>query len=450
MANRTHLKASWCLPINGESRPDAIVTINGSEIEGISSFEHFQVLPGENVLDLGQAIILPGLINLHSHLEYSAIRLLDPQKGLVDWIGALVGQAFKWTKDEWFDSAMLGAKLAALSGTTCLADGSPMGTTGRALARVGLRGIVGLELYGIDPVEAETLFSKWLVKMAEVEAENDPILRNAIQDKRVQFTISPHAPYTVSPELWAKAHAWAKDKSLPLLTHLCESKMEVAWLAHGNDEIDRLLTFMPKLDGYQERLYFKGQGLSPVQHLEKYELLDEFVVAAHMINVQDRDLQTLVKHGVKAVNCPRSNALLGHGSAPIAKFFEHGIEFGFGTDSLASTENLDILSEARVAFYLAKALDSNTKLNPKEIIHKLTLGAASVLGLDKQIGSIEPGKKADLAVFTVEPGFEAAYQRPEELLLMGGGKLSHLFVDGKHLVRNGVLSQIDEVCSSSR
>lgn len=439
------LKANWVLPISAPPIANGVVILADDKIEAVLTQEQFanqypELSTKETERNYDATILLPGLINLHTHLDYSNLHLFDTESAFFTWIEKLIKAAWQWNEDDFRRSALSGAKQAALSGTTCVADSSYTGNAAWALAQFGLRGVVGLELFGIDENNAEVAWQNWLTKYKSFFANADDKLKIAIAEKRISITCAPHTPYTVCPPLWQKALAWTKANGTTLLAHIAESREECQWVAKGNSTVDAFLSsVLPKEQA--EKLAeqsWRNQGLTPVAHLAKHGLLSENTLAAHMVHTTSEDLSLVAKQRTKVAHCPRSNSRLRNGIAPLNEMLESGISLGFGTDSLASCDDLNSLNEARFAWNLHRATSPSFGPDAEKAIFLLTLGAAQTLNLADKIGSLEPGKQADIALFHLESESEADTS-PYDQLLYGQNKLTDLYVAGQKIVCNGLL-----------
>jgi 5-methylthioadenosine/S-adenosylhomocysteine deaminase len=432
------LSADWVLPIASPPIRQGVLVIDGEKIKAVLTrdafFSRYRGSGQEKLEDFGKAIISPGLVNLHTHLDYSNLYLLDTRVDFFSWIQKLTKTAATWTPDQWQASALNGARLIAQSGTTCVADSSYSGQAALAAAELGLRAVVGLELFGIDESSAESQFEAWLNKYSKLTGQTaaGTKLATALVSGQIQITISPHAPYTVCPKLWSYAQSWACRENLPVLTHLAESKQECLWIKGHDEQIDHFLKAMIT-GGIPEELPWKGLGLTPVAHLQHHNLLQAVTIAAHTVCVDAADRQIMSRHKVKSVHCPVSNARLRNGIAPYAELLADGIEVGFGTDSLASNDSLDVLSEARFAWNLHRAVNPGFDLMPEVAIYQLTLGAAKILNLADKIGSLEAGKDADIAVFSLAEPLKSASNEPYEQLLYAKHEVKEVLVSGKSI-----------------
>lgn len=416
------LTAPWILTGNGALAHGAVLVQEGI-IKKVLPQQDWQSLDLTQITLIKEenCLVSPGLINMHTHIDYTSAGFLyenEPDKTpMFSWLRALVSHSRSWCKADIEDSARLGASLLASAGVSLAVDSSYTGEAARALAGKGLRGIVGLELFGLSSEKSQFLFSLWQKRFEEWQKES--ILEKAQEEGRLLLTISPHAPYTVSPALWRLALAWAKEKDLPLLCHLAESKNESQWLAGGDATIDDYLMYvMPGEEADKKQLLanisFK-RSASPVQHLSSNGLLDPstLTVAAHCIHIDlpnNNDLEILAENKVALALCPRSNARLGNGQPPLGQIAQaaqksaqpwaSGLQWALGTDSLASSPDLDPRREA--AALLTLSASAQLHFSPAELHSRITNKAACALGLGQRLGELAAGKEADIAVFKVD------------------------------------------------
>lgn len=440
-----YLFARWLLPISSPPVENACLILDGKRIAGVITRAEYAALADANkekaTVDYGEAVIMPGLINLHTHLDYSALKHFDTHSPFFPWIRGLIANSWQWTDSQWRQSAVLGAREIALSGTTCIADSSYKGVAAYGASRIGLRAIVGLELFGIIEEKSDLYWADWLRKYAELHESADELLRSALTEKLIVMTVAPHTPYSVCPALLKKALGWSREKQLPLFLHIGESEMECRWIAGSEPDVDKFLYESTKEEvaGGIGNLAWKGHGLTPVQHLHQYGLLADNILAAHVVKVDKNDIDLLVERKLSVAHCPRSNSRLRNGIAPFSQLVEAGLNLGFGTDSAASGDDLNVLAEARFAWDLHRAVDPNFDQSSEKALYYLTLGAAQALGLNNSIGSLEAGKLADVAVFGLDSLPELARRNPVDCLIYGGAILKDVFVDGAQIVRGGSL-----------
>ncbi|MDX6512617.1 MAG: aminodeoxyfutalosine deaminase, partial [Gaiellaceae bacterium] len=218
---------------------------------------------------------------------------------------------------------------------------------------------------------------------------------------RVRLGISPHSAYLASLELWEEAVALG----LPMATHFAESTAEAEYVNH------RTGTFKPPLDA----------GPNSIRLLAEHGLLSNRLVAAHCVHVDAEEIRLLAEHDVAVAHCPRSNAILGCGIAPLRELREAGIRVALGTDSPASTPSFDMFEELRTALYAARAREEDPEaLSAAEALELATLGGARALGIEAEVGSLAPGKRADLAVLSFESSPFVPWEDPAAAVVLGG------------------------------
>lgn len=376
--------------------------------------------PFSSLKDLGKAAILPGLVNAHTHLELTA---LHPPKGpFLDWLLNLIEA--KQGLDEAFyrRSAQQGIEELLRAGTTTVGEITSAGASFQALKARGLRGIVYYEALGPDPERAEVI--------AEGVEEKVKALRNEA-GSLLKVGLSPHAPYSLSEKLLDLLSELAQRLQLPLAIHLAETMEEATYIRNGTGPIlERLL----QGKGGRGDSSHRSRGLTPVELLARHGLLTPSTLAVHAVHVGEGDRELLASHGVSIAHCPRSNYFLQVGTAPLLAYLAKGMRVGLGTDSLASNESLSLWDEMRFAFAL-----HGGKVSAERLLRMATLGGAEALGLAKEIGSLEPGKRADLVAVRLHgfglTGPAAGDRDPYRFLVfnIGSGDVILTMVDGKIL-----------------
>ncbi len=440
-ANHRYLGARWVLPVSAPPLRDGFVAIEADRIVKIGCQSQLSRAEAKRLERFADCILLPGLINLHTHLEYSALSCFAPESALVPWIKALMRRFSRLSPADVLASARLGASAAALAGTSCLVDSSRTGLAARAAVEYGLRSIVGLEIFGLDDSKVERIWQTWLDRFAQLREAQD--IQVAERSGLLTLTIAPHAPYTVCPQLWEKAADWAEDRTVPLLTHIAESQAESDWIASDCQLLtDFLLEAAPELTkDIVDKLCWRGRGLSPIEYLDKLGLLTRQTIAAHAVHLSNSDIEALSGRKIGIAHCPRSNAALLNGAAPLAKMLKEQLSVGLGTDSLACTDSLSLLDEARFAINLQRAMNPDSTFNARTALWCLTIGAARAAGIAGRTGSIDAGKFADLAIFKTHSQFDGDC-RPEDLIIHGQTSLEMLLVGGCEIVRGGeIISQ---------
>jgi cytosine/adenosine deaminase-related metal-dependent hydrolase len=342
-----------------------------------------------------EAAIIPGFVNAHSHLEYAIYAGFGDGLGdFSDWITLHIERKGRIGWDDSIAIAELGAADCLGSGITTVGDCSFSGAAAFACDRLGLRAIVYLEVFGTQPEDVLARHSR-LFSRAEA----------AFSD-RVRPGVSPHAPYTVS----AESYEACASLGLPMATHLSESPSEVEYVSTGRGA----------WADYSDILV-EPQGTSGARLLADRGLLGSHLVAAHCTWVDAEEIALLAASRTGVAHCPRSNAWLGCGIAPLTDFIAAGVHVGVGTDSPASTPSFDFFDELRTAVLAARARERRPDvLSATAALELGTLGGAQALGLDDEAGSLTPGKKADLAVVSLADSPYLPWEDPAAAVVFGG------------------------------
>lgn len=385
------ITADYVLPISSEPIRDGAVVFENGVILGVGTCNLVkQKFPEAAVEHFGPAAILPGFVNCHSHLEITGLRgaLDDVEHDFRSWLLKLHGLRAAMSTDEIKAFARGGAFEGARAGVTCFGDIGRIAPAGiEALHSVGLRGIVFQETeFSPDNRTADDDFSKLAEKYHQIRE---------MATELVEVGISPHSPYTVSRLLFEKIGRFALDENIRLTIHAAESDAETGLMLNG--------------DGFFAEIYakFGAQWQSPkcssITFLEQTGILEPKPLLAHCVAVTDADIEIIAKTGAGVAHCPKSNAKFGHGSAPLEKFLAAGLPVGLGSDSVASNNACDILEESRFAILTARNRpDRNRFLSARETLQAATLGGAKALGLSHKIGTLEPGKQADITVISLD------------------------------------------------
>jgi cytosine/adenosine deaminase-related metal-dependent hydrolase len=375
--------------------------------------------PGAIVRDLGETALLPGLVNAHSHLELTVMRGLLEDLPFRDWIARLTDvKLTRLNEDDLLDSSRLGALEAIAGGVTCSADTCDSGLALDALNEAGLSGVVFQEVFGPDPAQADESMRKLGDKLAALEAR-------ATSGGRVRIGVSPHAPYTVSAELFGCVTRLALDRDLPVAIHAAESHAEERFMRDGEGPFAENLA--------RRGIRWSPPGRSTVGHLAAIGVLEARPLLIHAVRADAADLDVIAAAGARIAHCPKSNAKLGHGVAPLAAMLGRGIAVGIGTDSVASNNVCDMLDESRAATLAARAATRDELgLSARRALELATLGGARALGLDGEVGTLERGKRADLCavslaglhlrpVYDVEASVVFSASARDVALTMAGG-----------------------------
>lgn len=443
--------ARWVLPIASPAIENGAVAVAGSKIAGVGRpTEVAKRFPQAQAVDHGAAALLPGFVNTHSHLELTVMRgfLENEENHFFSWLKKLTLARMAMTEEDLFVSATCGAIEAARAGITCLGDSSSAATQSmKALRDVGLRGIVYQESFGPDPNLAEE-------KVAALRGQIQQL--RSLESGLLHLGVSPHAPYTVSARQLKLIARLAIDDKLPLMMHAAESQAEESLLLEGTGAF---------AEGLKRRgIPWQPPGKSTIEYLARTGVLETKPLLAHCVTVADEDIQAIKAAGASIAHCPKSNAKLGHGQAPFARFIGAGVNTGLGSDSVASNNNCDILEEARFAALLARASAAERRSRPmvragvpddalagarttaaitaEQALFAATLGGARSLGLEDQIGALVEGMEADLVVVNLDGAHQEPISNPIDSLIFSssGRDVKLTMVAGKEIYREGVVA----------
>ena len=334
------------------------------------------------------------------------------------------------TPDDLRVSATWGACEAVRAGVTCVGDASDSAMTSMlALKDVGLRGVVFQESFGPDPRLVQENFEKLEAKVEELRG---------VETELVRVGVSPHAPYTVCGPQLERIARFVRDERLPLMMHAAESHAEELFVREGRG----IFT-----DGLAKRgIEWNAPRLSTIQYLKQVGILDTQPLLAHCIRVDDVDIEALRETRSKVAHCPKSNAKLGHGRAPFAKFLNAGVVVGFGSDSVASNNTCDILEEARFALLLSRAGEGDTLISAPEALATATLGGARCMDLAGQIGELSEGAQADLVVLSLKGAHQTPNHDPAATAIFAssGRDVVLTVIAGREVFRDGRVVGVDE------
>ncbi len=366
---------------------------------------------------LDRHLLIPGLVNLHCHAAMSLLRGLADDLPLMTWLqdhiwpaeGRLVSPHFV------HDGTLLACAEMLRGGITCFSDMyfHPEAAA-RAAALSGMRAVIGLPVLEFPTAyanDADDYLAKGL-------AARDALLGQP----RLHFALAPHAPYTVSDASFVRIATLADELDVPIHTHLHETRTEI-----------------------EESL--KQFGVRPLPRLMRLGVIGPNLIAVHAVHLEALEIEQLAAHGCSVAHCPTSNLKLASGIAPLRQMLEAGINVGIGTDGAASNNRLDMLGETRLAAMLGKGAGGDARLPDAHCALRMaTLGGAQALGLADEIGSIVPGKQADLCAVALDDPLQAPCYAPASHLFYVAGRedVSHVWVAGELRVDRGELTGFDK------
>ncbi len=408
----------YLLPSNAQKSviPNGGIAVQGDTIMAVGEAAALvRSYPETPVIHEEHGLIMPGLINGHTHAAMSCFRGLADDLPLMTWLEKHIFPIeAQLTGKMVYQASLLSIAEMIRSGTTSFCDMYLFaGDVARAAADTGIRAWIGEVLYDF-PSPCYGKVENGIAYVLDLYAE---YRHNAL----VTITTDPHSVYTCSPQLLTRLASLAADTNSLYVIHLSENEAEV--------------------QGCLEKY-----GLRPVHHLDNLGLLGPSTLACHCVNIVGDEFELLHKHQVKVVHCVESNMKLASGIAPVAGMLHHGITVCLGTDGSASNNNVDMFGEMNSAAKLQKvACMDPTVMSAEQTLHAATLGGAVALGAGHRIGSLEAGKQADFIVLDLhQPHLTPLYNIPSQLTYVaGGGDVIHSFVAGRQLMRNRELLTID-------
>jgi 5-methylthioadenosine/S-adenosylhomocysteine deaminase len=394
------------------------VAVTGDTITAVAKAENVCAeFCAKETLEIPRGLIMPGLVNVHTHAAMSCMRGLADDLPLMTWLTEHIFPVeAKLTGEMVYHASLLSMVEMIKSGTTSFCDMYLFADdVARACVASGMRGWIGEVLYDFPSPNYGELANGFTYVEEMIEKYRDSPL--------VSVTIDPHAVYTCSPELLCSLKEMAVKHDLQYIIHLSENR----------DEVGQII---------------ERYGMSPVEHMHALGLLDERVVAAHCVVLTDSEISLLAARGVKVAHCPESNMKLASGVAPIPDLLRSGVTVGLGTDGSASNNDVDLFGEAATAAKLHKVscLDP-TVMTAEETLHMATMGGADVLGATADIGSIEVGKKADIIMLDMnQPHLIPMYNIVSHLIYaVRGSDVVHSIINGRLVMRDRQILFVDEV-----
>jgi 5-methylthioadenosine/S-adenosylhomocysteine deaminase len=380
--SKTILIAERIIPVSSPPLDGYAVIIERDKIIGLEPFRSAEKKnPYAKRINLEGAILMPGLINLHTHLELSSLRGGLPRGiDFFKWIAELVNRKRGLKKREYNNGVHIGIKELIKTGTTSIGEITSEGISPYILSNYNIRGKVFYEVLGLSDLLTGYI---WAKKRREFKRFKG----NDLLDKG----ISPHSCYSLSYDLLKKVSKYSAKYNITLSSHISETKEEGEFIKEGRGKFKELINSL----GFKSPLPFYSP--SPISYFKDLGLLKKDFLAVHAVWVDESDIKIMKESSISIAHCPRSNAYLNVGKAQVMKFLKEGINVGLGTDSLASNYSLNMWEEMRTAYNLHR----EEGLTAYEIFKMATQSGAKALGWEDKVGTIEIGKKADLIAIKI-------------------------------------------------
>ena len=416
----TLIFADWIVTVDTDYRElagHAIAVDGGRILDILPADQAQQQYQSDDLHQLDGHMLVPGFINAHTHASMSLFRGLADDLPLMEWLQDHIWPAEgQWVNEEFIHDGTLHAAAEMIrSGTTCFNDMYFFpDVTARVIDSIGMRASVGLILLDFPTVWAGDA-DEYISKGLEV---HDHYRSNT----RITTAFAPHAPYTVSDEPLIRIETLAEELDIPIHMHVHETAFEVKQAIDQN-------------------------GLRPLSRLNDKGLISPRMMAVHMTQLTDEEIEMLATNNANVVHCPESNLKLASGFCPLHKLLAAGVNVALGTDGTASNNDLDMIGEMRTAALLAKTVANNASAAPAhDILRMATINGAKALGLDNEIGSLEKGKSADIVAINMNTlETQPMYNVVSQLVYSTTrDQVSNVWVAGQQLLKNRVLITMDE------
>jgi cytosine/adenosine deaminase-related metal-dependent hydrolase len=403
------ISARWIFPVTSTPLHNHALVVDEGSIREIRPLIESDPDPGETCL-------LPGLVNAHTHLAYTALRNNFDALSFFPWIRKITEEKQRLTREDVKRSTQLGISECLRHGITTVADMSDLEDSLEALFASPLRGVFYWEVFGVEKDAAD---QTW----ADLDDRYER-LKDRYSSDRLRIGISPHAPYTVRPSLYRRIAEWSVRRKVPLSFHVSESKAEEDFIREGKGIIADFLR--------TRAADWTILGRTSIQHLYKTGIFETKPLIAHAVQASNQDLNILRDSGIAVAHCPKSNAKFGHGIAPVQTMLQQGIRVAIGTDSAASNNRLDLLEETRFALLQQRLRYQEQILDAQNMLEMMTIDGARALQMEHQIGSLEVGKLADLALIQLPSGYSTSDQVLNHLIYTASGSdVLKTFISGK-------------------
>jgi len=413
------LTPRWLIPVEPKAtilEAHSVVIDNGRIAAVLATALARAQFPHASERLLPDHVLIPGLVNLHTHAAMTLMRGLADDTPLMTWLNDHIWPAEgKHLSEEYvFDGTELAAAEMIRAGTTCFADMYFYhDVAARAARKAGMRAALGgaiIEFPTPYAADAEAYIAKCLAPRDEFS-----------NDSRLKLMLAPHAPYTVSDKTFARILTIAQEADYPVMMHIHETAGE---LAQGEGEY----------------------GCRPIERLERLGMLGPNLIAVHCVHLSPQEIELFARRGVHVAHCPASNLKLASGIAPVKAMLEAGVNVGIGTDGAASNNSLSMLAETRLAALLQKGVSGDAAALPvHQALQMATLNAATALGWENEIGSIVAGKAADLVAIDLSSvETQPVYDAASHLFHAASREhVSHVWVGGELLLDNRNLTRLD-------
>jgi len=400
------ITANIVLPVASDPLTPGAVRVVDERIVEVGPAKELRLHPGEELLALRNCVLAPGLINIHTHLDYNEFKgSISPPKNFVAWIKAINALKRHFDTDDYVRAIRQGFHGLIQCGTTSVGNIE-------AFPEV---------LPLLDPPPMRVWWFLELIDVRNKHYDEDTLLGalsffDDHRDWQGGFGLSPHAPYTASIDLYRLAKRCSEKFHMPFTTHISESVEEQQMFVNGTGELHEFLA------GLERDMSDCGHG-SALSHLDEHGVLTRDCIAIHLNYLQPYDYETIARTGIHVAHCPKCHSYFGHGPFPMEQLMDEGANLCIASDSLASNNSLDLRAEIR------EARAKHPRISNAEWIRMVTCNPARALGREGELGVITPGALADLAAFHLDKG----YHDPHDALIMSRHHARMVLVGGKRV-----------------
>lgn len=429
------LTAKYVMPVTKPFIENGAVVVQGDKIVAVGPAAQLKAqYPDEEVRDFGLAAICPGFVDLHTHLRYTALRGLFEDMPYAAWKRAVLRCEPFLSRKDWEDSAFLGALEAIASGITTLADITIPGSPVRAIHESGLRGVVYREVVTMRPENVDDA-------MTDALADIDRWKGYTADTDRITYGLAGGPVYSTHPKVYKAIAEYVGSSEMPVAMHLAGSREEADFIRYGSSSFSVHASQGSNFD--MDMPPWLPAGVSSVRYVYNWDILDvPNMLVVHAVQVDETDIKILAQQNVAVAHCPRINAKLGMGFAPVNDMLEAGMTVGIGTDSPAAVDTTDMIDEMRVGLMINRAVNAGKHrgMTGDKMLRMGTIDAAKALRMDHLIGSLEVGKKADIIAVDLHNSHQNPTSDPASAVIYTANQDNVMWtmVDGRVLYDNFV------------
>ena len=429
------ITAEHIIPVTSDPIEDGAILVKDGRIAEIGSAQRLKARnPEEEVKDFGRAALMPGLVDLHTHMEYTVLRGIVHDVPYGEWLAEEHRKADMLTWDDRYDSALLGGMEMISGGITTIAEFTGSGASCEALQDLGLRSFVYRSVGAQEKAAVQPAIDAALADIRK--------WREKVDSDRTVVGIAPKALHAGHPTIYRKVNEVAEAEGIPVAMHIAGSYEEYNYVMRGTMPLS-VRGITRTNDNLTDRPMWLPTGVTPVNYALNWDAINSNdVLAVHCVHVNEDDIARLKEYDVAVAISTRCNAQLGMGLAPLPELLRAGLRVGLGTDSPAAIDSADMFIEMRLGMLIHRAVDRNSFLSASTMLELATLGGARALRMENEIGSLEVGKRADIIAVDLASSRQAPLVDPVTAVVTSASASDVIFtmVQGKVLYDRGKYS----------